>query len=137
MIKSITINIAVKDLTRSTAFFQKVGFNVNPLFASEPEMELIDLSDALKVMLNSEPRFSQISRKAVADAGQEAEVIFQLRVGSRKEVDEFVDRALGAGGRPIHEPNEGEFVYGRSFTDLDNHNWDFFWASESDGGANS
>jgi uncharacterized protein len=114
MVISITVNVPVKNVARATTFLKNVGFQVNPMFATEPEMELIDLSDAVHVMLNTEPRFASISNKQVADATTDAEAILQLRVDSRQAVDELVDRALASGGKPIHEPNVQEYIYGRS-----------------------
>jgi uncharacterized protein len=134
MVMSITVNLPVSDVARATAFFTSVGFHVNPMFAADPEMELIDIADTVHVMLNAESRFESISRKQLVNAATDAEAILQLRVDSRAAVDELVDRALAAGGRPIHEPNDQGFVYGRSFQDLDNHNWDVFWAAQPPGG---
>ncbi len=54
-------------------------------------------------------------------------MILQLQVESRERVDELVDRALAAGALPLHAPNDRGFLYGRSFQDLDKHNWDMFW----------
>lgn len=133
MVTSITVNLPVGDVARATAFFTSIGFRVNPMFAADPEMELIDISDAVHVMLNVESRFESISRKQLANAATHAEAILQLRVDSRAAVDDLVERALAAGGRPIHDPNDQGFVYGRSFQDLDNHNWDVFWAAQPPG----
>jgi uncharacterized protein len=130
MITSITVNLPVKDVTRSTAFLKTIGFQVNPMFAADPDMELVDITGGVHVMLNSETRFASISLKRLVEAATHAEAILQLRVGSREQVDELVDRALAAEAKPIHDPNNQEYVYGRSFQDLDNHNWDVFWAAQ-------
>lgn len=131
MITDITVNLPVDDVGRSAAFLKGIGFEVNPMFAADPEMELVDISDSVHVMLNSKRRFASISRKQVVEAATQAEAILQLRVDRRDQVDQLVDRALAAGGKPIHEPNDQEAVYGRSFQDLDNHNWDVFWAAQA------
>jgi len=130
MIASITVNLPVKDLARSSAFLTQLGFTVSPLFASEPEMELVILSAEVSVMLLSESRFQSITGKVVVDTTRHAEAILQLRVEGRQRVDDLVDRALSAGGLPLHPPNDQAFVYGRSFQDLDRHNWDVFWVDE-------
>jgi uncharacterized protein len=127
LITSITLNIPVRDIARSRRLLTRLGFRVDPLFAQEADMELINLSDTVNVMLNSEPRFQSISRKELADTSRQAEAILQLRVNSRNEVDEIVDAAVAEGCTPIHEPNDQGYMYGRSFQDPDGHNWDFFW----------
>jgi uncharacterized protein len=131
MVTSITVNIAVDDIVQSTRLLQRLGFEVDPMFAAESDMELIKLSGAVYVMLNSGPRFESISRKRVVDTSEQAEAVLQLRVDSRKTVDEIVDAALSAGCTPIHAPNEDGPIYGRSFQDLDGHNWDFFCVDDA------
>jgi len=131
MVVGITVNIGVADLRQTTRFMQSLGFEVDPMFAAEDEMELIHLGNQVYVMLNTESRFESISRKPIANSHEQAEAVFQLRVGSRQDVDEIVDRALAASATPIHEPNDQGFIYGRSFQDPDGHNWDCFWAAHT------
>lgn len=128
-VTGITLNVAVKNIARSTEFLRRLGFDVDPMFAEAEDMELIRLSDTVYVMLNTESRFEGISRKRSIDTSTNAEVIFQLRVGSRKAVDDIVDAALALGAKAIHEPNDQGSLYGRSFEDLDGHNWDCFWVA--------
>ncbi len=87
------------------------------------------LSDDIYVLLVVEPEFEIISKGKIADTAKHREVVVQLAVDSRERVDELVNRALAAGGRRAHEPNDQGFVYGRSFEDLDGHMWDVFHAA--------
>jgi predicted lactoylglutathione lyase len=128
---SITINLPVKDVARSSTFFANLGFVINPLYANEEHMELLGISDEVNVMLVSESRFKSITGKEIADAAHHAEAIMQLRVESKERVDELVDKALAGGGGPLHETNDQGFLYGRSFQDLDSHNWDAFYVDET------
>ena len=131
MTMSITVNLPVKDVAKSSAFFSRLGFVVNPLYANEEHMELLGISDEVNVMLVSESRFKSMTGKYIADATHQAEAVMQLRVESRERVDELVVKALAAGGRPLHETNDQGFLYGRSFQDLDRHNWDAFYVDET------
>lgn len=126
MVTSITVNLPVRDIARAAALLRRLGFVADPMFAHESEMELMKLGDSIYVMLNSEPRFQSISGKGLVDTSKQAEAILQFRVDRRERVDEIVDAALSAGCMPIHDPNISGPVYGRSFQDLDGHNWDFF-----------
>jgi predicted lactoylglutathione lyase len=67
---------------------------------------------------------STTSRRDVADTATSAEVIVQLRAGTREPVDELVDAAISAGGQVANPPNDQGFLYGRNFGDLDGHQWD-------------
>lgn len=131
MSTKITVNLPVNDVARSAAFLTRVGFAISPLFAADPDMELVIIGDDVSVMLNSEPRFKSITGKDIVDSTSFAEAILQLRVESRARVDELVDNALAAGGLPLHPTNDQGFLYGRSFQDLDRHNWDVFWVDEA------
>jgi len=131
MTLSITVNLPVKDVARSSAFFAHLGFVINPLYANEEHMELLGISDEVNVMLVSESRFKPMTGKDIADATHEAEAVMQLCVESRERVDELVVKALAAGGLPLHETNDQGFLYGRSFQDRDRHNWDAFYVDET------
>jgi predicted lactoylglutathione lyase len=47
---SITVNLPVKDVAKSSAFFAHLGFVVNPLYANEEHMELLEISDEVNVI---------------------------------------------------------------------------------------
>jgi len=46
---------------------------------------------------------------------------------SRDQVDEIVDKALAAGGRPANDPMDEGFMYARIFEDLDGHLWEILY----------
>lgn len=121
----IIVNLPVKDLERATGFFTRLGFTVNPALTSGTTAHLL-VGEEISVMLVDEKLFTSISNRAVADTATSAEVVVQLQLDSRERVDEFVDSALQAGGRIANPPNDQGFLYGRSFTDLDGHEWDAF-----------
>ena len=123
----IAINIPVRDLGSSTRFFSALGFDVSPQFAGATNMNRIDVSEDVSIMLLTEPQFKAVSRKDLVDATKSAEAIVQLQVESRRRVDELVDRAFAAGGTPHHDTNDQNHLYGRSFQDLDGHLWDVFY----------
>jgi uncharacterized protein len=126
MSTKIVVNLPVKDLARSTRFFAALGFSPDQRFADE-NMAALVISDDISVLLLAEAYFKTITKKAIPDATTSTETILQLRVDGRQRVDELVDTALAAGGRPANEPNDQGFLYGRSFHDPDGHYWDVFY----------
>src|SRR6266516_4244258 len=84
MTLSITVNLPVKDVARSSAFFAHLGFAINPPYANEEHMELLGISDEVNVMPVSESRFKSMTGKDIADAAHKAEAVMQLRVESRE-----------------------------------------------------
>ncbi|MFJ2114806.1 MULTISPECIES: VOC family protein [unclassified Streptomyces] len=122
----IFVNLPVKDLEVSKTFFTSLGYSFNPQFSDENGACLV-ISDTIFAMLLTEPRFKDFTRKEVADASAVTEVILCLSAESREKVDTLVDAALAAGGSPSGEPQEYEFMYGRSFQDPDHHLWEVVW----------
>ena len=43
----------------------------------------------------------------------------------------MIAKATDAGGTEPREAQEHGWMYGRSFEDLDGHNWEVFWMDES------
>ncbi|MER6097436.1 VOC family protein [Streptomyces sp. NPDC001728] len=124
----IFVNLPVKDVSASKAFFEKLGYSINQQFSDETTGCVV-ISDTIFAMLLEEPKFQSFMApgKEISDATKATEVLVTLSAESREKVDELADAALAAGGTPAKEPMELGFMYGRSFTDLDGHHWEIFW----------
>lgn len=124
---SIFINIAVKDLERSKAFFSQLGFTFNQQFTDETAASM-SIDDNIFFMLLTENKFqSFIKDRAIADTNLVTEALYAISVDSREAVDAFLDKVIMAGGSPFREPEDYGFMYARSFTDPDNHIWEILW----------
>ena len=126
MTMKIFVNLAVKDLDRSKAFFQQLGFTFNPQFTDETAACLV-IADDIYAMLLTHSKFKEFTKKDIADAHKTTEVLTCLSVDSKEKVDEIVDNATAAGGSKAREPMDYGFMYGRSFNDLDGHIWEIIW----------
>ncbi|MFH8927464.1 VOC family protein [Streptomyces pristinaespiralis] len=126
MAQMIFVNLPVKDLEASKAFWGKLGYSFNPQFTDESAACLV-FSDTVFAMLLTEARFKDFTKKDIADAATSTEVILALSADSREKVDELVDAALAAGGAPSNDPQDYGFMYGRSFQDPDHHLWEVIW----------
>ncbi|WP_329623568.1 glyoxalase [Streptomyces sp. NBC_01255] len=124
----IFVNLPVKDLDASKAFFVKLGFSINEHFTDETASCVV-ISDTIFAMLLTEEKFKSFTApgKEISDATKTTEVLVTLSAESREKADELADAALAAGGGPAKEPMDMGFMYGRSFTDLDGHHWEVFW----------
>jgi uncharacterized protein len=89
------------------------------------------IGEDIYTMLLSEPFFKTFTRKEIADAAKTTEVLVALSADSKGHVDEMLRKALAAGAKEAREPMEHEFMYGRSFEDLDGHIWEVFWMNPS------
>ncbi|MEV0962237.1 MULTISPECIES: VOC family protein [unclassified Streptomyces] len=126
MSQMIFVNLPVKDLDTSKAFWESVGYTFNPRFTDETAACLV-ISDTIFAMLLTEARFKDFTKKSVVDAATSTEMIVALSAESREKVDELADAALAAGGSPANEPMDHGVMYGRSFQDPDHHIWEVVW----------
>ena len=124
--RMVFLNLPVKDLDKSVAYFTQLGFTFNPQFTDENATAMV-VSEQAIVMLLVEPFFKTFTGKEIADPATHTEAIVGLSAESREEVDALCDRAIELGGSVAGEPQDHGFMYGRSFHDLDGHLWEFIW----------
>ena len=127
MAKMIFLSLPVSDLARSTSFYQAIGADKNAQFSDDTASCMV-LSDTIHVMLMTHDKFRQFTPKPISDAKTSNQVLFCITADSRADVDSIVDRASVAGGTADPSPkDEYDFMYGRSFEDLDGHMWGVNW----------
>ncbi|MDP9138146.1 MAG: VOC family protein [Pseudomonadota bacterium] len=126
MTTKIFVNLAVKDLDKSMAFFKSLGFSFNPQFTDKTAACMV-ISDDIFAMLLTHAKIRQFTKKKIADAHETTEVLTALSVDSKAKVHETVDKAIKAGAKEAREPQDYGFMFGRSFEDPDGHIWEVFW----------
>jgi predicted lactoylglutathione lyase len=124
--RKLFVNLPVRDLEATKAFFAKLGFEFNPQFTDEKAACMIFSEDAYAMLL-VEPFFQGFTKQAIADTRTHTEAILAFSVDSRAEVDRVADAALASGGRPAGDPQDHGFMYYRTFYDLDGHHWEVMW----------
>jgi uncharacterized protein len=124
--RMIFVNIAVKDLAASTAFFSALGFRFDPRITDESATGMI-VNEGAYVMLLVDDRFREFTTKPLADPAAQTEAILAFSAESRQEVDRLVDAALAAGGTVANPPMNNDAMYIRSFNDIDGHLWEVAW----------
>jgi predicted lactoylglutathione lyase len=129
MHKQIYLNIPVKDLPRSKAFFEALGYSFNPQFTNEQGACMV-MSDTIYVMLLTEEFFQTFTKKAVAQPKQVTGHIACLSCESEAEVDSLVAKAVAAGGAAKGEALDHGFMYYHGFEDLDGHLWEVMYPRE-------
>lgn len=130
MEKKIFVNLPVKSLEASIAFFTNLGFSFNPKFTDENATCMV-VSENIFVMLLVEKFYKGFTVKEVCNTATHSEVILSIQLSSKQEVDGFMAKVLSAGGIEPREPQVYDFMYGRSFQDCDGHLWEVFYMDES------
>ena len=120
------VNLSVRDVKKSMAFFGVLGFTFNARFTDENAACLV-VNDDASVMLLAEPFFRTVTKRQPCDTASHTEGLFAISCDSRDEVDALVHRAIDAGGSYAMDPVDHGFMYGWSFYDLDGHHWEVFW----------
>ncbi len=127
----VFINLPVKDLEKSKAFFAHLGYTFNPQFTNDKAACMV-ISDTIYAMLLTEPFFQGFTKKAIADGHSSKEVIICLSCDSRAAVDDTIKKAWEAGGTAAMPAQDHGFMYYHSFEDLDGHHWEvMFMESDS------
>lgn len=128
MTQMIFVNLPVKDLETTKAFWSKLGYSFNPQFSDDTTACMV-ISDTIFAMLLTESKFKEFTKpgKELTDATTSTEVLLTLSAESREKVDELADGALAAGGTAAKEPLDFGSMYGRSFSDPDGHHWEVMW----------
>jgi len=126
MSKLIFVNLPVRDLQKSIAFYEAVGAVRNDDFADETA-QMISFSDTIHAMLMTHEKFSSFTSRAICDARNAVQVLLTLSEDSRAAVDATTERALAAGGIEPSPIDDYGFMYGRSFEDPDGHQWGVMW----------
>ncbi|KKW89449.1 MULTISPECIES: VOC family protein [Sphingobium] len=124
--KMIFVNLPVKDLSASIAFYEAVGAVANKDFADD-SAQMLSFSDSIHVMLLTHERFTSFTPRRIPDAHETAQVLLALSEVNREQVDVTTGKALAAGGTEPNPQQDHGFMYGRSFADLDGHIWEVTW----------
>lgn len=130
MATRIFLNLPVKNLKNSIQFFTQLGFSFNPQFTDESASCMV-ISEHIFAMLLTEARFSEFTKKPIADATKTTEVLIALDAENREVIDEMVRKAAAAGGTIYADPQDHGWMYAHSFADLDGHQWELVYMDES------
>lgn len=123
----IFVNLPVRDLPSSLAFYEAVGFSRNPAFSDDTAACMV-LSDAIYVMLLTHEKWRKFTDKMLIDPKTHAQVALCISRDSREAVDAITNTAGASGGAADCNPKqELDFMYGRSFEDPDGHVWEPMW----------
>jgi predicted lactoylglutathione lyase len=126
MIRKIFVNLPIRDMERSQAFFRALGFDFEPRFTNEQGACLV-ITEDIYAMLLVEPFFQGFTKLPIADARKTTEVLIALSCDSREEVSDLVRRAVEAGGTTPNAAVDHGFMFQHGFADPDGHQWEVFW----------
>ena len=129
MTKEIWLNLPVKDVQVSKAFFAAIGFAFNESRSTGKDMACMLAGEKkFVVMLIEENMFAGFSKNKLTDTNQGSELLVSYDAESREEVDDIAKKVVAAGGNMFAEPGENQgWMYGCGFCDLDGHRWNVLY----------
>ena len=124
MTKEIWLNLPVKNIEKSKAFFTALGYPFTSKHDNATMAALIIGTNKFPVMLFEESVLKTFIQTEITDTKKSSELLISLDAESREEVDEYAKKVVAAGGTVYAEPSEIQgWMYGFAFIDLDGHRW--------------
>ena len=120
------VNLPVKDLDASMAFYKALGFSFNPKFTDKTAACMI-ISEENYAMLLTHAKFTSFTQRPIPDAKTTTGVLMAISLEDKAAVDAMLTKALAAGGHEPRPTADHGFMYQRTIEDLDGHMWEPFW----------
>ncbi|MDM1557314.1 glyoxalase/bleomycin resistance/extradiol dioxygenase family protein [Chryseobacterium indologenes] len=129
-INQIYVNLPIKDVTKTRAFWTKLGFSINEQFSDDKAVCVVMKEDHIYTMFLKEEFFQTFTNRPFAK-GDTTQVLLAIGVESRAEVDQMVKTAIENGGSQYSEPMDHGWMYQSAFADLNGHQWEVMYADPS------
>ena len=127
---NIFVNIPTTDLDRAKAFYEALGFTINPNFTDE-NAACVVLSDTIYFMVLTREYLGTFTDKQIIDPKTQAQVSIALTRDSREDVDDVLAKGLAAGGSEPRPVQDYGFMYSRDLDDPDGNNLSFLFMEPS------
>jgi predicted lactoylglutathione lyase len=133
VIKNVWLNLPVKDVRKSKAFFKTIGFRENPMHENNENAASFFIGEHdFVLMLFPYDTFKGFIRGEIADTKTGNEALINIDAQSKEEVDRMAAVVRQAGGKIFAEPRESQgWMYAFGFEDLDGHRWSMLYMDMS------
>jgi len=132
MVKQIWLNLPVKNVEKSKAFFTGIGFSFNEAHDTESMACMLVGDNNFVVMLFEEAQLEGFMQNKITDTTLSSEILISIDAQSKEEVDEIAIKVQKAGGNLFAKPAENQgWMYGCGFADLDGHRWNVLYMDMS------
>lgn len=126
-IRSIFVNLPIRDVKRTREFWSKMGFGFNEQFSDEKAVCLILKENEIYCMLITHEFFKTFTNREIANE-KTTQVLLAIDVESKEKVDELVSIALSNGATRYRESEDHGWMYYDTFADPDGHQWEILHA---------
>ena len=123
----IFVNLAVTDLDRAKAFYEAIGFTINPLFTDHNAACVVVEPDHSYFMIHVREYFQTFTELPIGDPALHPTASTAIFLDSREAVDKSVAEGIAAGGAEPQPASDYGFMYQRQLTDPDGNFLEFGW----------
>ena len=128
MANQIWLNLPIKNVVNTKAFFSRIGFSFNEEQETLSSLCMFVGESNFVVMFFEEKLFGSFVQNELTDTQKSSEVLISFDAQSKEEVDILADKVSEAGGIIFAEPAENHgWMYGFGFADLDGHRWNVLY----------
>ncbi len=131
--KKIYINLPVKSLAKSIAFYEALGCVKQDDFSNDDGAGMKWSDEIYFMLLTHTFTHNFIQTKEISDANKFTNAIYAFECESKDEVDSFVSKALEAGAEIYKNKytEQFEFMYSTSILDPDGYIIEVFYMDSS------
>lgn len=122
----VFINLPTSDLDRSKAFFEGLGWRIEPNFTDQ-NAACVVVDEGIFLMILTKHFYETFTDKPIVDPATAIQVQTALSRDSREEVDAIMEKALASGGAEPRPAQEYGFMYSRDFEDPDGNLFSAVW----------
>ena len=132
--RMIFVNLPVRDLAATRAFWTALGFGFNEQYSDDSAACLV-LEQNICAMLITHERFRDFITGEISDGFAATEVLNCLSCADQQEVDTLLGKALDSGAKPWKPLMQEHGMYAGSFQDLDGHVWELMAMTQDGAGS--
>jgi predicted lactoylglutathione lyase len=121
------VNLPVTDLERAKAFYEAIGFRINPLFTDHNAACVVVEEDHSAIMLLTRDYFQTMSDLPIGDPSVSPSVATAIFFDDRQSVDNAAAAGISAGGTEPHAATDYGFMYQRQLNDPDGNILELGW----------
>lgn len=121
------VNLPVTDLDRAKAFYEALGFTINPQFTDHNAACVVVEDGHNYFMILTREYFQTFTDLPIGDPTVNPSVSTAIFLDTREAVDKAVTDGIAAGGAEPREASDYGFMYQRGLTDPDGNLLDFGW----------
>ncbi len=126
MVKQTFLNLETQDVAQARAFFTHIGFTINEQFSDNSGICVV-INDSTFLMVMTKEKFRGFTRSETPNSFNQTEIIISFQLESKAEVDTLLTKVKEAKGGEFGLATDNDFMYYRSFRDLDGHRFEVFY----------